>query len=59
MSNIVYHVLFLMISLYILLKAIGYALYEINTINNKAGGIVVITFSVLVVIFSNVMIWMY
>ena len=59
MSSIVYHVLFSIISLYILLKAIGYALYEINTIKNKSGGIVVITFSVLVIVFSNVMVWIY
>ena len=58
MSNIVYHVLFLIISLYILLKAIGYAWYEINTIKNKSGGITVIAFSVIVVILSNVMVWL-
>lgn len=57
MSSIAYHILFFIVSLYILLKTIGYALYEINTIHNKTGGIVVITFSILVVIFSNVMIW--
>ncbi|MCI8470211.1 MAG: hypothetical protein HFJ35_01735 [Clostridia bacterium] len=59
MTNIIYHVLFLIISLYILLRTIGYALYEINTIKNKVGGITIITFSVLVVIFSNIMVWMY
>ena len=59
LSNIIYHVLFLIISLYILLKTIGYALYEINTIKNKTGGIVIITFSVFVVIFANIMVWIY
>ena len=58
MFSIIYHVLFLVISLFILMKTIGYALYEINTIKNKIGGIVVISFSILVVIFSNVIIWM-
>ncbi|MCI8759726.1 MAG: hypothetical protein HFJ34_01140 [Clostridia bacterium] len=58
MSSIVYHMLFLIISLYILLKAIGYAWYEINTIKNKIGGITVIAFSILVVIFSNIIIWL-
>jgi hypothetical protein len=57
LSDIIYHVLFLFISIYILLKAIGYAMYEINTTKNKSGGIVVIVFSTLVVIFSNVMVW--
>ena len=58
MPNFVYHILFLIISIYILLKTIGYALYEINTIKNKPGGIVIITFSIFVVIFSNVMVWL-
>ena len=58
MSPFVYHTLFLIVSIYILLKVIGYGLYEINTVKNKSGGIVVITFSFLVVIFSNVMVWL-
>lgn len=57
--NFIYHVLFLFLSLFILLKAIGYALYEINTLKNKSGGIVVIAFSILVVVFANVMLWIY
>jgi hypothetical protein len=38
-----------------LLKAIGYAIYEIKEFNNKVGGIVIISFSTAVVIFANVM----
>ena len=59
MSSFVYHFLFLIISLYVLLKTIGYALYEINTVKNKSGGIVVITISFIIIIFSNIMVWMY
>ncbi len=59
LSNIIYHIFFLVLSLSILLKVIGYGLYEINTLKNKSGGIVVITTSVFVVIFSNVMVFMY
>ena len=59
MSSFVYHFLFLIISLYVLLKTIGYALYEINTLKNKSGGIVVITISFIIIIFSNIMVWMY
>ncbi len=59
LSSNIYHILFLLISLYILLKTIGYALYEINTLNNKTGGIVIITFSILVVIYSNIVVWLY
>lgn len=54
-----YHVLFFIFSLYILLKAIGYALYEIHQIHNKVGGISVIALSVLAVIFSNIILWRY
>lgn len=59
MFNVVYHLLFLIISLYVALKAIGYAIYEINTLKNKSGGIVIITFSIFVVIFSNLFVWQY
>ncbi len=58
LTTIIYHVLFLLISVFICLKTIGYALYEINTLNNKLGGISIITFSILVVIFANVMVWL-
>ncbi len=58
MLNTIYHVFFLIVSCFIFLKVIGYAIYEINAQNNRIGGIVVICFSALVVIFSNVMVWM-
>ena len=58
MSSLFYHIVFLLISLYVSLKAIGYGFYEINTLNNKTGGTVVISFSVFVLVFSNVMVWM-
>ena len=59
MPTFVYHILFLIVSIYILLRTIGYAIYEINVAKNKSGGIVVITFSTLVVIFANIMVWLY
>lgn len=55
MNHIIYFIVFLMITIYILLKAIGYAIYEIKELNNKIGGIVVISFSTLVVFFVNIM----
>lgn len=57
MSNIIYFIIFLLISLYILLKVIGYAIYEITEFKNKSGGISVIVFSVIVVIFANIMVF--
>lgn len=55
MNSIIYFIIFLIITLYILLKTIGYAIYEIKEQNNKIGGIVIISFSTLVVIFVNIM----
>ena len=57
MTSIIYDLIFLVITIFILLKVIGYALYEIKELNNKAGGITIISFSTLVVIFANIMMW--
>ncbi len=55
MNHIIYFIVFFIITIYILLKVIGYAIYEIKECNNRIGGIVVISFSTLVVIFVNIM----
>lgn len=55
MANILYDIIFLLVSLYVLLKAIGYAVYEIKELNNKVGGSTIIVFSIIVVIFANIM----
>lgn len=57
MTSIIYDLIFLIITIFILLKVLGYAIYEIKELNNKSGGITVISFSTLVVIFANVMMW--
>lgn len=57
MINILYHVLFIFITFYILLKTIFYGIYEIKTLQNKAGGIAVICFSIIVVLFANISIF--
>lgn len=57
MFNFIYDIFFVIASFYILSKAIAYGIYEINTENNKSGGIGVIVFSVLVTIFTNIIIW--
>ncbi len=58
MITIVHYIIFLLITIYILLKVIGYGIYEIKQENNKFGGIVVISFSCLVVIFANLVLWL-
>lgn len=53
MVDIFYHFLFLIFSIFVLLKSIFYALYEIKNQNNKSGGIALICFTVIVLIFAN------
>lgn len=55
--NFIYHFTFFAVSLFILIKTIFYGVYEINSENNKSGGIAVICFSVLVVIFANIIVF--
>ena len=45
MITIVHYIIFLLITIYILLKVIGYGIYEIKQENNKFGGIAFISFS--------------
>ena len=57
MYNIIYNSIFLAVCLYFTIKAIAYALYEINNEKNKSGGITIITFSSLIFVFVNIVIW--
>ena len=50
--NFIYHFTFIIV--FVLMKTISYGLYEIKTQNNKSGGIAVICFSIIVVIFANI-----
>ena len=55
--NLIYHFTFIVVSLFILIKTIFYGIYEINSENNKSGGIDVICFSILIVVFSNIIVF--
>lgn len=57
MLNIVYHVLFLLFSIYILIESIVYSIYEIKNEKNIFGGLSVAAFSVFCIIFSNIVVW--
>ena len=59
MINLFFHIFFIIFTVIILLKSIFYALYEINTEKNKIGGIAIITFSIIVTIFSNIIVIFY
>lgn len=52
--NFVYHFTFIVVTIFILIKTISYGLYEIKTQDNKSGGIAVICFSIIVVVFANI-----
>ena len=58
MVNIFYRFLFLIFSIFVLLKSIFSALYEIKTQDNKSGGIAVICFTIVVLIFTNIIIFL-
>lgn len=58
MLTLFYHILFLIFTIYVLIKSISYGLYEINEQKNKFGGRVVILFTIFSVIFSNIMVWL-
>ena len=58
MVNIFYHFLFFIFSVFVLLKSVFYALYEIKTQDNKTGGVAVIVFTVIVLVFANVVVFL-
>ena len=57
MLNLYYHIVYVMLCIYVLIKSISYGLYEIKEEKNKYGGIMVITITIFDVIFSNIVIW--
>ncbi len=57
MFNFIYNLVFLLTTLFILIKTISYGIYEIKCEKNKPGGYSVITFSTMVIFFVNVIIW--
>lgn len=56
MQALIYDFLFIITSIFILFKVIGYSIYEIKQMENKSGGITIIIFSSLVTIFFITMI---
>ena len=58
MTIIIYDIIFLLVTLYFSFTAIGYAIYEIRNLNNKAGGIVIILLSIFATIFANAMMFL-
>ena len=58
MTNLIYNLLFIITSIFVLLKTIGYGIYEIKEMKNKYGGITIISISILITIFFNLVIFL-
>lgn len=57
MVDIFFNFLFIIFNIYVLLKTIFYALYEIKTQENKSGGIAIIVFSIIILTFATLFIF--
>jgi hypothetical protein len=55
--EIFYRILFIVFAIYVLLRSIAYAKYEIDQEKNKSGGICLIAFACFVTLFSVIMFW--
>lgn len=53
--SLIYDIIFLIFTLYILLRCIAYGIYEIKQEENKFGGILFIVTGVVAVVFSNIL----
>jgi hypothetical protein len=54
MFNFAYYLIFILFSLYSLIKIIGYCIYEFKNENNKAGSVFTGTFCLASIIFANI-----
>ena len=57
MLSFFYHVVFLIFTIYVLIRSVAYGLYETNEQENKFGGRLVILFTIFSVVFSNIIVW--
>ena len=57
MNNTFIDITFLLFTLFLLCKIFAYGIYEIKNEKNIFGGVTTIAFSIIAVIFSNVMVW--
>ena len=57
MNNTFLDIIFTIFTILLFCKIISYCLYEIKTENNSFGGLTTIIFSLVSIIFVNVMVW--
>ena len=58
MINYFFNFLFFIFSIFVLLKSVFYALYEIKSQDNKSGGVAIIVFTVIVLVSANVVVFL-
>ena len=58
MLNFIQYVLFIIFSIYVFIKTLAYALYEIKTENNKFGGITIIVFLSIICLGINLFVFL-
>lgn len=58
MINYFFNFLFFIFSIFVLLKSVFYALYEIKSQDNKSGGVAIIVFTVIVLVIANVVVFL-
>ena len=58
MINYFFNFLFFIFSIFVLLKSVFYALYEIKSQDNKSGGAAVIVFSFIAIVLANVVVFL-
>lgn len=58
MINYFFNFLFIIFSIFVLLKSVFYALYEIKSQDNKSGGVAIIVFTVIVLVIANVVVFL-
>lgn len=57
MLTVLYHIIFFIISAYVLINSISYGIYEITKQKNTFGGHLVIWTTLVIVIFDNIVVW--
>ena len=57
MLKVLYHVLFFIFTLFIIIEALVYSIDEFKNEKNTFGGVFVISFALFCCVFSNIIIW--
>lgn len=59
MDTVFINIFFSLLSLFIFTKSYLYGLYEIRNESNLSGGVTVIAFSFICIVFTNILVWLH